>query len=253
METQATHDVLPILWEATQRGAQTKADATPLRCPGCGWPLTRCAPGHARTFQSRFGDLTRLRTRGYSQHCSQWRVPTDAALGLEDTAGYSPAVQAMAVLAASKMPVADASLVPKQLYLSELRPSARALLRQGRLPADLAAHEANLAGPCPFRAPELDSLLERFRVLRDPRRGHGLRHRQPFVLACAAVATLMGAICYQAFEDTCKKFTHRQLKALGCRADAKGHHAPPGDSTSYRVLTRLDAAHFETTVGAWPL
>lgn len=63
----------------------------------------------------------------------------------------------------------------------------------------------------------------------------------------------MGASGYQAFEDTCHKFTQRQLKALGCRADAHGHYAAPSDSTFYRVLTRLDAAHFEATVGAWLL
>ena len=64
--------------------------------------------------------------------------------------------------------------VPKQLYLRALRPRVRALLRRGRLPADLAAHEAKIAGPCPFRAAELGSLRERFRVLRGARCGHGL-------------------------------------------------------------------------------
>jgi hypothetical protein len=142
---------------------------------------------------------------------------------------------------------------PKQLYLRELRPGARALLRRGRLPPALAAHEEKIAGPCPFRAGELGSLLERFRVLRDPRCGHGLRHRQPFVLACAAVATLMGSSGYQAFEDTCKKFTQRQLKALGCQPDEDGDYAAPSDSTFWRVLTRLDAAHFDAVVGAWLL
>ena len=53
---------------------------------------------------------------------------------------------------------------PKQLYLRELRPGARALLRRGRLPSNLAEHEEKIAGPCPFRAGELGSLLERFRV-----------------------------------------------------------------------------------------
>lgn len=142
---------------------------------------------------------------------------------------------------------------PKQLYLRELRPGARALLRRGRLPQALAEHEEKIAGPCPFRAGELGSLLERFRGLRDARRGHGLRHRQPFVLACAAVATLMGSSGYQAFEDTCQKFTQRQLKALGCQQDADGDYAAPSDSTFWRVLTRLDAAHFESVVGAWLL
>ena len=142
---------------------------------------------------------------------------------------------------------------PKQLYLRELRPKARALLRRGRLPPNLAEHEEKIAGPCPFRAGELGSLLERFRGLRDPRCGHGLRHRQPFVLACAAVATLMGNSGYQAFEDTCQKFTQRQLQALGCQRDKTGRYAAPSDSTFLRVLTRLDAAHFEAVVGAWLL
>jgi hypothetical protein len=142
---------------------------------------------------------------------------------------------------------------PKQLYLRELRPGAYAVLRRGRLPQALAAHEEKIVGPCPFRAAQLSSLLDRFGSLRDPRRGHGLRHRQPFVLACAAVATLMGSSGYQAFEDTCGKFTQRQLKALGCQQDKSGAYAAPSDTTFFRVLTGLDAAHFETIVGAWLL
>ncbi|MEK7751579.1 MAG: ISAs1 family transposase [Acidobacteriota bacterium] len=140
---------------------------------------------------------------------------------------------------------------PKQLYLRELRPGARNLLRRGRLPRDLAEHEDRITGPCPFRAGQLGSLLERFRQLHDGRRGHGLRHRQPLVLACAATATLMGSCGYQAFEDTCKKFTQRQLQALGCQPDKHGRYAAPSDTTFFRVLTRLDPAAFAAVVGAW--
>jgi len=140
---------------------------------------------------------------------------------------------------------------PKQLYLRELRPGARNLLRRGRLPRDLAEHEDQITGPCPFRAGPLGSLLERFRPLHDGRRGHGLRHRQPYVLACAATATLMGSCGYQAFEDTCKKFTQRQLQALGCQQDKHGRYAAPSDTTFFRVLTRLDPAAFAVVVGAW--
>lgn len=140
---------------------------------------------------------------------------------------------------------------PKQLYLRELRPGARNLLRRGRLPRDLAEHEEKITGPCPFCAGQLGSLLERFGLLRDGRRGHGLRHRQPFVLACAATATLMGSCGYQAFEDTCKKFTQRQLKALGCQQDQHGRYAAPSDTTFFRVLNQLDPAAFAAVVGAW--
>lgn len=77
---------------------------------------------------------------------------------------------------------------PKQLYLRELSTGARDLLRRARWPEALADQEAQIAGPCPFRAASLNSLLEQFKQLKDERRGHGLHHRQPFVLACAAAA-----------------------------------------------------------------
>jgi len=115
LEVQATHDVQELLRQAIQRGAQAKADATPPVCPVCGQTLTRLSTGHARTFASRSGSITVQRTRGYCKRCRKWRVPADAALGLEETAGYSPAVQDMAALLASKMPVEDASLVLEHL------------------------------------------------------------------------------------------------------------------------------------------
>ena len=141
---------------------------------------------------------------------------------------------------------------PKQLYLRELRPKARKLLRQARLPEELAAYETDLAGPCPFRAPALESLLERMGALPDSRCGHGLRHRQRFVLACAAVCTLMGACGYRAFENTCKKFTQRQLRALGCTPDEEdGRYYPPSDSTFQRVLNGVDAPRLAGIIGQW--
>jgi hypothetical protein len=141
---------------------------------------------------------------------------------------------------------------PKQLYLRELRPGARQRLRRARLPEELAVYEADLAGPCPFRAPALASLLPRLGALPDARYGHGLRHRQRFVLACAAVSTLMGACGYRAFENTCKKFTQRQLRALGgTPAEADGRYYPPSDSTFQRVLAKADAVAVAGIIGGW--
>lgn len=115
LEDQAARDVQTLLRQGVQRGAQAKADATPPLCPVCQKELTRRSAGHARTFDTRFGAITIQRTRGYCKRCRKWRTPADAALGLEETAGYSPAVQAMAALLASKMPVEDASLVLEHL------------------------------------------------------------------------------------------------------------------------------------------
>jgi hypothetical protein len=142
---------------------------------------------------------------------------------------------------------------PKQLYLRELQPGARALLRRGRWSEELAAYEERIAGPCPLRASALESLLDRFGQLRDGRSGHGLRHRQPFVLACATVAVLMGAGGYQAIEDLCRKFTLRQLRALGCQRNRDGDYVPPSDSTLFRVLSKVDTHRFDRLVGDWLL
>ena len=141
---------------------------------------------------------------------------------------------------------------PKQLYLRELRPRAMGILRQGRLPADLVEHEEKISGPCPLRATHLDSLLEVFQQLKEGRRGHGLRHPQAFVLACTAVAMLMGAGGYEAVEEECQKLSQRQLRALGCRQDPKsGLYRPPSDTTFFRVINRLEAATFDLCLGEW--
>jgi hypothetical protein len=115
LEVQAAQDVQELLRQTIERGAQAKADATPPVCPVCGQILTRLSDGHSRTFKSRFGVITVRRTRGYCKRCRKWRVPADAALGLEETAGCSPAVQDMAALLVSKMPVEEASTVIEHL------------------------------------------------------------------------------------------------------------------------------------------
>ena len=115
LEAQAAQDVQELLRQAIERGAQAKADGTPPLCPVCGQSLSRVSGDHPRTFQSRFGPITVRRRRGYCKRCRKWRVPADTALGLEETAGYSPAVQDMAALLVSKMPVEEASAVLEHL------------------------------------------------------------------------------------------------------------------------------------------
>ena len=104
-----------LLRAATEKAAQKKADATPPLCPVCRRQLSNASAGHERTFQTRFGAITLRRARGYCKRCKKWRFPADAVLGLEETAGYSPRVQEMAALLASKMPVGEASAVMEHL------------------------------------------------------------------------------------------------------------------------------------------
>lgn len=142
----------------------------------------------------------------------------------------------------------------KALYLRELEPGARKVLCRPQLPSALRDAEADIAGPCPLKAGELGSLYERFRALEDPRSGHGLHHRASSTLACAAVATLLGAGSYLGYEDICKRLTDRQRCALHCYYDRKNdRYVAPSDSTFYRVLRLIDPAHFESIVSGWLL
>ena len=142
---------------------------------------------------------------------------------------------------------------PKQLFVRELHPRGCALLRQARLPESLANYETTVAGPCPLQAHALGDLYQRFRQLGDPRRGHGLLHRHSFILATAAVCTLMGAGGFRDFEAVSRKFTNRQLKALGCRPDTQGRLRSPSDSTFRRVINDCDVRTFVRIVGQWML
>ncbi len=141
---------------------------------------------------------------------------------------------------------------PKAYFLRELVPGACAMLRRYQLPEPYQHAEVNTAGPCPLNSPQLSSLYEHFGQIKDPRRGHGLRHRMQSTLACATVATLMGACSYQGFEDVCKKLNQKQLRALRCARDPQtGLYVPPSDSTFYRVLNRVDPDKFENIVAGW--
>jgi hypothetical protein len=164
LEVQAAQDVQALLRHASERAAQAKADAAPPVCPVCGQPLARLSPGHGRTFDTRFGSIPVQRSRGYCKRCRQWRTPADAALGLEDSAGYSPGVQAMAALLASKMPVQDASLVLEHLTGVKLPRATldREARRQGQRAQRL---RTQLDQQAAAEKPQLELTLEPYQMI----------------------------------------------------------------------------------------
>ena len=164
LERQAEHDVRELLRQSVQRGAQAKADTAPPNCPVCGQPLSRLSPGHGRTFDTRFGAITIQRTRGYCKRCHKWRVPADAVLGLEETAGYSPAVQDMAALLASKMPVEEASIVLE--HLTGVKLPRATLDREARRQGERAqALRAQLDQATATNKKQLELVLEPYQMI----------------------------------------------------------------------------------------
>ena len=115
LEELVLKDTKEIQRMAVEEAAQKKAEGTPPRCPCCGNLLRRVTTGHTRSFETRFGSITIGRARGYCKRCHKWRFPADTALGLAETAGYSPSVQEMAALGVSKLPVAEAEMVIERL------------------------------------------------------------------------------------------------------------------------------------------
>jgi len=150
---------------AVEAAAQAKADATPPCCPVCHQPLTRRTHGHARTLRTRFGPVTLRRTRGWCRRCRKWRFPADAALGLEDSAGSWPAVQELAALWASQMPVEAAAKLWTHLTGVELSASTlhRAARRQGQRAQKVREHlDAQAASAWPA---QLELCLEPYQVI----------------------------------------------------------------------------------------
>jgi hypothetical protein len=115
IEVQIEQQSRELLRVAAEKAAQKKADVTPPECPVCHQRLSRVTDDHRRSFECRFGTISIGRSRGYCKRCRKWRFPADTVLGLEETAGYSPRVQEMAALLASKMPVSEASAVLEHL------------------------------------------------------------------------------------------------------------------------------------------
>lgn len=115
LEVQIERQSRELLRVAAEKAAQKKADLTPPLCPVCHQSLSRVTGEHRRRFECKFGTLAIERRRGYCKRCRKWRFPADNVLGLEETAGYSPRVQEMAALLASKMPVSEASVVLEHL------------------------------------------------------------------------------------------------------------------------------------------
>jgi hypothetical protein len=164
LEVQVAHDVKELLRTALERGAQAKADGAAPLCPVCHQKLTRLSADHPRTFQTRYGAITVKRTRGYCKRCRKWRVPGDRALGLEEGAGHSPAVQETAALLASKMPVEEASAVFE--HLTGMKMPRATLDRQARRQGERAqALRTQLDQQAPQAQGQMELTLEPYQMI----------------------------------------------------------------------------------------
>lgn len=166
IEVQIEQQSRELLRLAAEKAAQKKADLTPPVCPVCQQRLRRVTAQHRRSFECKFGTLTLGRSRGYCKRCRKWRFPADTVLGLEETAGYSPRVQEMSALLASKMPVEEASAVLEHLTGVRMPRSTldREAKRQGQRARELRRKLDEQAGAGP-KSVQSEMVLEPYQMI----------------------------------------------------------------------------------------
>ena len=167
IEVQLEQQSRELLRAAAEKAAQKKADLTPPVCPVCQQRLSRVMGGHRRSFECRFGTITIERGRGYCKRCRKWRFPAAAVLGLEETAGYSPRVQELAALLASKMPVSEASAVLEHLTGVKLPRATldREARRQGERARRVRRQEDEQARAAKAQPVEPEMALEPYQMI----------------------------------------------------------------------------------------
>jgi hypothetical protein len=126
---------------------------------------------------------------------------------------------------------------PKQLWVRELWPGSRALLRAQTLPPQWQAQEAAVVPHCPYKVKHLKRMVEYFRGMTDWRKWI---KDYPYegLLAVVLCATLCGVVRGQRdLAAFARGLTRAQRRALRFKRDRRtGKYRAPGETTFFRVL-----------------
>ncbi len=141
---------------------------------------------------------------------------------------------------------------PKQLWVRELAPGNRELLKSRQLPPRLAGIEAGKVPACEATPETLTGMVKHFSAIHDWRRRVG-KYPLAGLVALVACATLCGVQRGQrdlaAFAAT---LSDGQLKALGFRKTGRPRrYHPPKETTFFRLLANLDPRQLEQALLAW--
>jgi hypothetical protein len=143
---------------------------------------------------------------------------------------------------------------PKQLWVRELRPGARTILRGRNLPAACQACEQDQPPDCPQSPQELSQMKAFFGDLPE------WRMRKPDFPLCGLVAvTLCAMLCkvclgQRDLAGFARNLTPAQMKALGFPRDWSSRihrYRPPSESSFARLLWRLDNQALQRALLRW--
>ena len=136
----------------------------------------------------------------------------------------------------------------KVMLVYELRAGARQRLADPQDRAEWCCRAVEVR----YGESELRSLREQLEAVEDSRSGHGKRHGLGVVLALLVLAKLAGRHGGRAAEAYSKTLKQHELRALGCRWDARDRaYVTPSDTTFQRVMERTDPASLERNIQRW--
>lgn len=143
---------------------------------------------------------------------------------------------------------------PKQLWVRELRPGARTVLRGRNLPESLSSWEQGHPPDCPFPAAQLRQMRQLFEGLDDwrPRRSDHQLSSLVAVTICAMLCKVcLGQRDLAAFAAN---LTRQQMEALDFPRDRckRGDpFLPPSQSSFFRLLSHLNNQQLQQALLRW--
>lgn len=137
---------------------------------------------------------------------------------------------------------------PKRLFARELRRNARRSLQAVHLKPELAAVEAAVPARCTRRAPEIQSMTERFRSVPEYR-----ERVESYPLWSLATIVLLAVLCeaprgQKDLQKFARGFSQAQRRALGIRRNRQGRYPTPHQSTFCRFFQRVAGHPLEAAI-----
>jgi len=134
----------------------------------------------------------------------------------------------------------------KRVFVRPLCRDPRAqLTRQSREDLQLTG-----AAKIMLNADQMRLLPHCFKIINDPRRAQGRRHRLPVVLGIAAGATLCGMRGYKAIAEWADALGQKARERFGCRYE-NGQYVVPSEFVIRDCLVRIEPGVLDQALNAW--
>ena len=101
-----------------------------------------------------------------------------------------------------------------------------------------------------LNAEQMRQLPQYFKIIADPRRSQGRRHRLSVVLSIAAAATLCGMRGYKAISNWADALGQQARERFGCRRE-NGNYVVPSEFVIRDCLVRIEPGALDVALNAW--